>query len=76
MRFFKTLSIAGIAGTLLALAAAPASADALSDIMAAKKIRVATDLAIPPSGMLDADLKPTAVRYLDQSRAEALPPLQ
>ena len=25
---------------------------------------------------LDADLKPTAVRYLDQSRAEALPPLQ
>ncbi|QYF87126.1 2,3-diphosphoglycerate-dependent phosphoglycerate mutase [Brevundimonas sp. PAMC22021] len=25
---------------------------------------------------LDADLKPTAVRYLDQGRAEALPPLQ
>ena len=25
---------------------------------------------------LDADLKPAAVRYLDQSRAEALPPLQ
>src|SRR3989337_2283730 len=31
----------------------------LDDIMKAKKIRIATDLAIPPSGMIDANLKPT-----------------
>ncbi len=33
-------------------------ADTYADIIAAKKIRVSTDLAIPPSGMLDANLKP------------------
>ncbi|TKT78116.1 transporter substrate-binding domain-containing protein [Aquamicrobium sp. LC103] len=37
---------------------APASADAYEDIIAAGKIRVSTDLAIPPSGMLDANLQP------------------
>jgi polar amino acid transport system substrate-binding protein len=45
------LCLAGFAGT--------ASADQLDDIMAAKKIRIATDLAIPPSGMIDAGMKPT-----------------
>lgn len=34
-------------------------ADAYKDILAAKKIRVSTDLAIPPSGMLDSGMKPT-----------------
>jgi len=58
MKMLKILSIASVTGTLLALTGTPACADALSDIMAAKKIRVATDLAIPPSGMLDAKLKP------------------
>ena len=36
-----------------------ARADLLDDIMAAKKIRIATDLAIPPSGMIDDQMKPT-----------------
>lgn len=58
MKLTKTLAILGVVG-LMAAVAAPASADTLSDILAAKKIRVSTDLAIPPSGMLDANLKPT-----------------
>ncbi|OAF18325.1 transporter substrate-binding domain-containing protein [Bradyrhizobium neotropicale] len=41
------------------MAATPASADLLDDIMKAKKIRISTDLAIPPSGMMDASMKPT-----------------
>jgi polar amino acid transport system substrate-binding protein len=36
-----------------------AHADLLDDVMKAKKIRIATDFSIPPSGMLDKDLKPT-----------------
>lgn len=43
----------------IALAGAPARADLLDDVMKAKKIRVATDLAIPPSGMVDGSMKPT-----------------
>ncbi|MGO4571115.1 transporter substrate-binding domain-containing protein [Microvirga sp. 2TAF3] len=39
--------------------ASAARADLLDDIMAAKKIRISTDLAIPPSGMVDANMKPT-----------------
>jgi polar amino acid transport system substrate-binding protein len=35
-----------------------ARADLLDDVTKARKIRVATDLAIPPSGMIDANLKP------------------
>lgn len=35
-----------------------AKADLLDNIMAAKKIRISTDLAIPPSGMMDSSLKP------------------
>ena len=34
-------------------------ADTYKDIVAAKKIRISTDLAIPPSGMLDSGMKPT-----------------
>ncbi|MDL9999744.1 transporter substrate-binding domain-containing protein [Variovorax sp. J22P240] len=49
--------------TLLAAAcltfASAAHADLLDDVMKAKKIRIATDFSIPPSGMLDKDLKPT-----------------
>ncbi|WP_027551464.1 transporter substrate-binding domain-containing protein [Bradyrhizobium sp. Cp5.3] len=44
---------------LVMMAATPASADLLDDIMKAKKIRISTDLAIPPSGMMDASMKPT-----------------
>jgi polar amino acid transport system substrate-binding protein len=44
---------------MAALGATAAQADMLDDIMKAKKIRIATDLAIPPSGMIDANMKPT-----------------
>ena len=39
--------------------AAAASADQLQDILAAKKLRVAIDLGVPPYGMKDAALKST-----------------
>ncbi|WP_416355848.1 transporter substrate-binding domain-containing protein [Aureimonas phyllosphaerae] len=55
----KTLTAVAAVLATLAAGVAPAAADALADIMAAKKIRVATDMAIPPSGMLDANLQPT-----------------
>lgn len=37
---------------------APARADVYDDLMAAKKIRIATDLALPPAGMMDAQMHP------------------
>jgi polar amino acid transport system substrate-binding protein len=49
-----------IAAALFAGVASPtARADQYDDIMKAKKIRVATDLAIPPSGMVDDQMHPT-----------------
>ncbi len=51
-----TLALMAVVGLAIA---APAHADVLDNIMKAKKIRVATDLGIPPFGMLDAALKPT-----------------
>lgn len=42
--------------TALAL---PSYADALDDILANKKIRIAVDLALPPYGMIDEKMKPT-----------------
>jgi polar amino acid transport system substrate-binding protein len=48
-----------VAACVGAMAAAPAQADLLDDIVKAKKIRVATDVAIPPAGMMDANMKPT-----------------
>src|SRR3954470_3280063 len=56
----KTLlgAAAGLCG-LAMMAATPASADLLDDITQAKKIRISTDLAIPPSGMMDSSMKPT-----------------
>lgn len=59
MKTLKTLTAAGLLGALV-LGALPttAKADAYADIIAAGTIRISTDLAIPPSGMLDADLKP------------------
>lgn len=35
-----------------------AHADALDDVTKSKTLRIATDLAIPPSGMMDASMKP------------------
>ncbi|WP_414475922.1 transporter substrate-binding domain-containing protein [Microvirga sp. M2] len=56
----RPLSAAAVAVTcMVALGTTAARADLLDDIMNAKKIRVATDMAIPPSGMMDANLKPT-----------------
>jgi polar amino acid transport system substrate-binding protein len=52
--FFTALT----AVCLVGISAGPARADLLDDIMKAKKIRVATDVAIPPAGMIDANLKP------------------
>src|SRR3954454_3302343 len=53
-----------LAGALAAfctttVAGGTARADLLDDIMKAKKIRIATDLAIPPSGMVDSAMRPT-----------------
>jgi len=48
---------AAIAATCL-MGVTVAKADLLDDIMAAKKIRISTDLAIPPSGMVDSAMKP------------------
>jgi len=47
------------ATTALACAGQAARADMLDDITKAGKIRIATDLAIPPSGMIDSAMKPT-----------------
>ena len=44
---------------LVMMTANQASADLLDDITKAKKIRISTDLAIPPSGMMDGTMKPT-----------------
>jgi polar amino acid transport system substrate-binding protein len=56
----QRLSAAAFAMTcMVALSTTAAHADLLDDIMKAKKIRIATDMAIPPSGMMDANLKPT-----------------
>ncbi len=51
----------GIFGTLVALAllvAAPAWADQLDDIMKSGTIKIATDVAIPPAGMMNAQMQP------------------
>ncbi len=56
----KLLKIIAWTTSMLILSSATmAYADAYKDIMAAKKIRISTDLAIPPSGMLDTAMKPT-----------------
>ncbi|GJD65882.1 transporter substrate-binding domain-containing protein [Methylobacterium frigidaeris] len=54
----RPLLAALVAAAALAGAHGTARADLLDDVMKAKKIRVATDLAIPPSGMIDGNLKP------------------
>lgn len=46
------------AALLSATATLPVSANALKDIQERGEIRIATDLSIPPSGMLDAAMKP------------------
>lgn len=48
-----------LACTLALLGSATAQADQLDSIMAAKKLRVAIDLAVPPYGMKDGEQQPT-----------------
>lgn len=57
MKRFLALALFGT--TTLACAGQAARADMLDDITKAGKIRIATDLAIPPSGMIDNAMKPT-----------------
>jgi polar amino acid transport system substrate-binding protein len=52
----KIWSSAVAACCLVVLADRPARADLLDDITQAKKIRISTDLAIPPSGMMDSSM--------------------
>lgn len=48
-----------LAGAALGTLGTAARADLLDDVLKAKKLRVSTDLAIPPSGMIDGNLKAT-----------------
>lgn len=48
-----------LAASCLVLAAFGAHADLLDDIMKNKKIRVSTDMSIPPAGMMDSSMQPT-----------------
>ena len=50
--------LAGIAVMSLLVANAPARADQLDDIMKAGTIRISTDVAIPPAGMMNAQMQP------------------
>ncbi len=53
-----TKKIIFIATLLSAIVIQPASANALQDIQQRGELRVATDMSLPPSGMLDASMKP------------------
>ncbi len=57
MRTTPFLPVIAAAALLLGLPGA-ARADVYDEMMAAKKIRVATDLALPPAGMMDAQMQP------------------
>lgn len=59
MRHRKSLGAAMLVFCLVMMSAKPVFADLLDDIVQAKKIRISTDLAIPPSGMMDGSMKPT-----------------
>lgn len=59
MKYGKFLGAAISVCCLATMSAMPAFADLLDDMTKAKKIRISTDLAIPPSGMMDSSMKPT-----------------
>ena len=48
-----------LVATCLTVAALAAHADLLDDVMKAKKIRISTDMAIPPAGIMDANMQPS-----------------
>jgi polar amino acid transport system substrate-binding protein len=60
---FKSLFTCSMIASALAVASLAAHADTLDDIRAAKKIRISVDLSSPPSGMTDANMKPTGSDY-------------
>lgn len=55
----RTIVLAALAASMAFATVNVAQADLLDDITKAKKIRISTDLAIPPSGMMDSTMKPT-----------------
>lgn len=55
----KLLGAAAALCGFIMMSTTSASADLLDDIVQAKKIRISTDVAIPPSGMMDSSMKPT-----------------
>jgi polar amino acid transport system substrate-binding protein len=59
---FKKLFTRSLVVSALAAASLAAHAE-LDDIRAAKKIRISVDLAVPPSGMTDSNMKPTGSDY-------------
>jgi polar amino acid transport system substrate-binding protein len=54
-----TLFRSALVATCLTAAALAAHADLLDDITKAKKIRISTDMAIPPAGMMDSNMQPS-----------------
>jgi len=54
-----TLIRSVLVATCLTVVALAAHADLLDDIMKAKKIRISTDMAIPPAGMMDSNMQPS-----------------
>jgi polar amino acid transport system substrate-binding protein len=58
MELNRRTTLAAIAAVSLAIGL-PAHADALANVQSKKKLRVATDMGIPPFGMMDAALNPT-----------------
>lgn len=57
-KILKVFAVAAVTACALGAYGSSATASTLDDVMKAKTIRVATDLAIPPSGMMDASMKP------------------
>lgn len=55
----RRILLGAAAASLLGLAGVAARADALDDILRSGRIRIATDIAIPPAGMVDAQMRPT-----------------
>lgn len=47
-----------LAASCIAVFAAAAHADVLDEIMKTKTIRISTDMAIPPAGMMDSNMQP------------------
>lgn len=57
----KVLSVVFAAATSLTLASGVAQADQYEDIMKSGKLRISTDFAVPPFGMMDANMQPTGL---------------